>query len=279
MTSSTFRNSTLDQTYVKFRKLTNTKSNKFSDTTATSTNVFTSQKFYMSSFSRSHSSINIFNVSKKKPEKTETTIYLPMVSSALNQDSNKLNTDIKRAKKLVINWKARQKSIEGNFLKFDKSLSALNVNEVTEKNKKKVEERIKQIKELHFDYDKKNANIIVNSFSGNNPNMLRNKVLFVKNVFDYIYPRILINRMKFCDKKNVEEIDNKIKVLKENFSNDYYKIKYRTVEENAKKSKYDLKGAAYDEAVKIKGNLINLNKIFVNGKLKTKLTKTYDFYE
>ena len=131
--------------------------------------------------------------------------------------------------------------------------------------------------ELNFDYDEKNQYIKQNSFSGNNPNILKNKVMFVKNIFDYMYPKIVINRMKFIDKQKISEIKYKVNILTKKFRNKYYLKKYKSAEENSAFSKYNLKGAPHDEAIKIKGNFINCKKIMINGHLMTQLAKKYDY--
>lgn len=276
MTTSTFRNSTPSQTYIKLKKspsIIERNRSTLSDTA--STNIFINNK---NKIKNSRSSLNIFRKSNKFFDTTESTLYFPELPSILipqkKQESKKL---ISNKKNVIINWKERQNAIKGNLLRFDKSLKILNENAVTKKSEKFKEERIKKVIELYYDYDKNNEHVIANSFSGNNPKTLKNKIMFVKNVFDYIYPRTIIKRMKFLNQKKVEEIETKLDILNKKFRNDYYINKFRTPEENSRKTKYDLKGAIYDEAIKIKGDVIKLNKTFVNGKLTTKMVKNYDY--
>ena len=144
-------------------------------------------------------------------------------------------------------------------------------------NKDYQREKLRKKNELYFDYDEKNQYIKHNSFSGNNPNILKQKVMFVKNIFDYIYPKIVINRMKFIDQKKISEIKFKVNNLTEKFRNKYYTKKYKTPEENSAFSKYNLKGAVHDESIKAKGNFITFKKVMINGKLMTQLSKNYDY--
>ena len=186
--------------------------------------------------------------------------------------------NIQNQNKIKINLKLHENSPSGSLLFFDSSLKHLyNNNKILKNNKIYQEEKIKKKNELYFDYDENNYYIKHNSFSGNNPNILKKKVLFVKNIFDYIYPKIVINRMKFIDQKKLNEIKYKVNNLTKKFNNKYYFKKYKSPEENSIFSKYHLKGAVHDEAIKIKGNCIQLKKVMVNGKLATQLAKNYDY--
>ena len=212
MTTSTFRNSTPSQTYIKLKKspsIIERNRSTLSDTA--STNIFINNK---NKIKNSRSSLNIFRKSNKFFDTTESTLYFPELPSILipqkKQESKKL---ISNKKNVIINWKERQNAIKGNLLRFDKSLKILNENAVTKKSEKFKEERIKKVIELYYDYDKNNEHVIANSFSGNNPKTLKNKIMFVKNVFDYIYPRTIIKRMKFLNQKKVEEIETKLSMI------------------------------------------------------------------
>ena len=275
MTNNT--NSSPSQTFIKIKKspsIIDKNSNTSSDITSTG-NIFINHKYKINN---SRSSLNILRKPNKIFDMTESTIYLPQLPSVLDsKKKQEFKKSTANKKSVIINWKKRQIASKGNLLQFDKSLKILNENAVIKNNEKLKEKRVKKVIELYFDYDKKNETVISNSFSGNNPNILKNKIMFVKNVFDYIYPRIIIKRMKFLNKKKVEEIESKIDILNKKFSNNYYINKFRTPEENSRKTKYDLKGAIYDEAIKIKGDVIKLNKTIVNGKLTTKMVKNYDY--
>ena len=168
-----------------------------------------------------------------------------------------------------------------DLLSFDPCLKMLNDNlELNPYNKKLIEDRLKKKKELYFDYDKNNDDFKYNSFSGNNANLLKSKVLFVKGVYDYIYPRLLIKRMKFLEDQYRKDIKENVKKLNDEFNKNKIFIKrFRTPEEKIKMSKYLLSGAYSNEAIKSKGNLIKLKKILLNRHLITKLTKYYDYKE
>ena len=204
--------------------------------------------------------------------------FFPKLSKNNNSPDNiPLKTSINNNKKKK-NYES-QKTINVDLLTFDPSLKIL-----TEKldsnpyNKKFIEERLKKKEELYFDYDKKNAYIVHNSFSGNNPSLLKSKVLFVKGVYDYIYPRIVIKKMKLLEIQKENEIKEKVGELNEEFNKHKIFIKrHRTPEEKIKMSKYELNGAVSNESIKIKGNLIKLRKILINSHLVTKLTNLYDY--
>lgn len=175
----------------------------------------------------------------------------------------------------------RHKKTKRDLLSFDPCLKMLNDNlDSNPYNKKLIEERKKQKNELYFDYDKKNEEFKFNSFSGNDPSLLKSKVLFVKGVYDYIYPRLVVKRMKFLEAENRKEIKEKVEKYKKEFNNNQIFIKrFRTSEENSIMSKYELCGATSNEAIKTKGNLIKLKKIFINRHLVSKFTKLYDYKE
>ena len=166
-----------------------------------------------------------------------------------------------------------------DLLTFDPCLKMLNDNlELNPYNQKLIEDRLKKKKELYFDYDKNNDEFKYNSFSGNNANLLKCKVLFVKGVYDYIYPRLVVKRMKFLEEQYRKDIKENVKKLNDEFNKNKIFIKrFRTREEKIKMSKYLLNGAYSNEAIKSKGNLIKLKKILLNRQLLTKLTKCYDY--
>ena len=167
---------------------------------------------------------------------------------------------------------------KGSLLFFDSSLKELYENNKFLKNNINYQrERFRKKNELYFDYDEKNYDLKHNSFSGNNPNLLKKKVMFVKNIFDYIYPKIIINRMKCIDKKERGEIKYKVNSLTQKFKNKYYINRYKSPEENSAFSKYNLKGAVHDEGIKQKGNFIKLKKILINGRAMIQLAKNYDY--
>lgn len=196
--------------------------------------------------------------------------FFNLKSNSFYKSRNNQNSD-NNLKDFEINAK-------GSLLYFDSSIKSLYENSRLLKNNKIYqEERIKKKNELNFDYDENNYYFKHNSFSGNNPNILKKKVMFVKNIFDYIYPKIIINRMKFIDKTKINEINIKVDNLNKKFQNKYYINRYKSPEENSAFSKYNLKGAVHDEGIKQKGNFIKLKKILINGRAMIQLAKNYDY--
>ena len=220
-------------------------------------------------------------------KKNTTLINLPGIENkSLNKDllfnliDNKYSKtrNIKITNTAKINLNSSDKNTKGSFLYFDSSLKPLYENNKFLKNNKSYqEEKFRKKNELYFDYDENNYYLKHNSFCGNNPNLLKNKVMFVKNICDYIYPKIVINRMKFMDEKKSKEIKFKVNSLTKKFRNKYYINRYKSPEENSAFSRYYLKGAVYNEAIKMKGNFIKLKKVMINGHLATQLAKHHDY--
>ena len=195
-----------------------------------------------------------------------------------NIQSNNLNKTRNQKEKIKINLKSIEKNLKGDLLFFDSSIKPLYENiKMLKNNRKYQEERKKKKNDLNFDYDENNYDIKHNSFSGNDPNLLKKKVIFVKNIFDYIYPKIVINRMKFTDKQKASEIQYQIKNLTKKFGNKYYIKRYKSPEENSIFSKFQLNGAVHDESIKMKGDFIKLKKVMVNGHSATQLAKHCDY--
>lgn len=190
----------------------------------------------------------------------------------LNNDKNKTRN------KRNISFNVDGKKQKSSLLCFDSSIKLLyENNEVLKNNRKFQEDRKKKKNDLYFDYDKKNINNKHNSFCGNDPSLLKEKVIFVKNIFDYIYPKIVIKRMRFLDKRREDDKKYQIEYLTKKFKSKYYNKRYKSPEENSALSKYQLNGGIYDESVKKKDNIIKLKKILINGHSTTQLTKHYDY--
>ena len=194
-----------------------------------------------------------------------------------NNSNNKCknNNNIKIKKNILSVDNIAQKSL----LSFDSSIKFLyeNNNKNNRYNKEYQIERKKKKKELNFDYEEDNYYIKQNLFGGNNPAILKKKIMFVKNICDYIYPKIVVNRMKFIDKQKINEINDDVNLLIKKFKNIYYRNKYKSSEEISILSKYKFKSASIDESMKKKGNFVKPKTIMVNGKLVTQLTKYYDY--
>ena len=142
-----------------------------------------------------------------------------------NNSNNKCknNNNIKIKKNILSVDNIAQKSL----LSFDSSIKFLyeNNNKNNRYNKEYQIERKKKKKELNFDYEEDNYYIKHNLFDGNNPAILKKKIMFVKNICDYIYPKIVVNRMKFIDKQKINEINDDVNLLIKKFKNIYYRNK------------------------------------------------------
>lgn len=221
-------------------------------------------------------------INNKKEVSSNLKLYslFPKVTTInLTPITKRVKTLQNKKKKLKI-FKRHNKA-KRNLLSFDPCLKMLNDNlDANPYNRKLIEQRTKKKNELYFDYDKKNEEFKFNSFSGNDPSLLKSKVLFVKGVYDYIYPRLVIKRMKFLESENRKEIKEKVEKYKKEFNNNQIFVKrFRTPEEISIMSKYELGGATSNEAIKTKGNVIKLKKIFINGQLFSKFTNFYDYKE
>ena len=208
---------------------------------------------------------------------TSYSLFPKLSQISLSPDTTTVKSEINNNKK--IKHIHCNKKVNRDLLTFDPCLKMLNDNlDLNPYNKKLIEDRMKKKNELYFDYDKNNDYFKYNSFSGNDPSLLKSKILFVKGVYDYIYPRLVIKRMKFLESQNRKEIkENVIKLNKEFNKNKIFIKRYKTPEEKIRISKYELNGAFSNEAIKSKGNLIRLKKIFINRHLVTKLAKIYDY--
>lgn len=212
--------------------------------------------------------------------------------SQITNDQNDNITNVDNQVLFKLKGKLKQKKNNsqkfGSLLMFDSILNVFNESQVAKKyGEKFMEERERRKNELFYDYDKDNKNQRQSSFSGNNPGLLKKKVLFVKNVFDYIYPRIVVNRMRFLEKQKEMELMYLMKRMEEGYGNPnskIYKIKYKWVQENIRMlEKQLLRGGSkserdiFNEKLKNKRGFIKLKKIFVNGHQVTRLARVADY--
>ena len=222
-----------------------------------------------------NSSIESSFINLPSIEKVKNKLLLDLPKNSYNECKNKNKNNIKIRKHILSIDNTAQKSL----LSFDSSIKFLyeNNNRINRNNKEDQIERRKKKKELNFDYEEDNYYIKHNLFGGNNPKILKKKVMFVKNICDYIYPKIVVNRMKFIDKQKIDEINDDVNCLIKKFKNIYYRSKYKSSEEISILSKYKFKSASYDESITKKGNFMKPKTIMINGKLVTQLTKYYDY--
>ena len=162
-----------------------------------------------------------------------------------------------------------------NILDFGNNLKLYDDKEKKYKEKSILEKRKKQLDEIYYDYDKNNQNQIMNSFSGNSANLLKNKVCFVKGIIDYLYPKLILKRMDFIKElKENRYKENKIKSNKPVIDN-YFAVKHRNPEQNAAISKY-LYGMDID-IIRPRGYFFEPKKTLINKCRVSKLTNEYDY--
>lgn len=162
-----------------------------------------------------------------------------------------------------------------NIFDFGNSLKLYDDNEKKNKEKKIIDKRNKQLDDIFFDYDKNNEHIIMNSFSGNRADLLKNKVCFVKGIIDYLYPKLILQKMIFLNE--IKEKDYKIgrKKINKSAVNKYYKIKHRNAEQIVANSKYIYGGDL--EIIRPRKNFFEPKKTLINKCKVSKLAYDYDF--
>ena len=115
----------------------------------------------------------------------------------------------------------------------------------------------------------------MNSFSGNRADLLRNKIFFVKGIVDYIYPKLVLNKMVFLNEMKENKFREGRKDLQKELISKYYKSKHRNPEQNATLSKYLYAGDL--EIIRPRNNFIDLKKTLINKCIVSKLTNNYDY--
>lgn len=130
----------------------------------------------------------------------------------------------------------------------------------------------KNIEEIYFDYDAQNHKKKLDMFSGNNANVLRNKILFVKGVMDYMFPRMMIKKMNFLTKAKKKEFENEMKQMKAQISNDIFTPRIKSANDGVLMSKYNNGGTFFNNNVKVG----NTKKIMINKKIMLQQLKLSD---
>ena len=146
--------------------------------------------------------------------------------------------------------------------------------------KKKMKKKVilqkidRQLEEIYYDYDKNNQKVIINSFSGNSADLLRNKVSFVTGIMNYLYPKIVLNKMEFLKKMKHIELKEEKTQLEYNLRGKIYNLKYKNPRQNAEISKYfymdDVENLKY-------GKYLTRPKVMVNNNVIGKLKYDYEF--
>ena len=173
--------------------------------------------------------------------------------------------------------KKLQKLKRLNILDFGNNLKLYDEIEKKQKEKAIIEKRTKQLDEIYYDYDKQNRKKIMNSFSGNRADLLRNKICFVKGIVDYLYPKLVLNKMVFLNEMKEKKFkEGKIKLQKDLISK-YYITKHRNPQQNANLSKFSFAGDL--ELIRPRENFIDLKKALINKCIVSKLTYNYDYIQ
>ena len=216
-------------------------------------------------------------LSKSSNYKTKKTIDI-------NSNIFRKNISESRFSKPVIIGKTIENKIKES--KKSKNLKKLNLDfgnhlklydEIEKKQKQKaiIQKRTKELDDIYFDYDKKNKKKMTNSFSGNRADLLRNIIVFIKGIVDYLYPKLVLNKMEFInDMKDKNYKEGRIQ-MQNDLKSEYYISKHRNPQQASVMSKY-LYGGDLD-IIRPRENIIDLKKTFINKCIVSKLTHKYDF--
>ena len=161
-----------------------------------------------------------------------------------------------------------------NIIDFGSTLKLYDDNEKKMKKKVILQKIDRQLEEIYYDYDKNNQKVIINSFSGNSADLLRNKVSFVTGIMNYLYPKIVLNKMEFLKKMKHIELKEEKTQLEYNLRGKIYNLKYKNPRQNAEISKYfymdDVENLKY-------GKYLTRPKVIVNNNVIGKLKYDYEF--
>ena len=184
---------------------------------------------------------------------------------------SKLNRPIINLKNAKI---SKEKLKHLNILDFGNNLKIYDEKEKQFKKKIILDKVDKQLDEIYYDYDKSNKKIIKNSFSGNNAELLRNKISFVTGIMNYLYPKIVLNKMEFLKKMKNRELKAEKIQMEYDLKGHYYNLKHNTPKQNVAFSKYfymdDFENLKY-------GKYLIRPKAIVNNNVISKLKYEYDF--
>ena len=172
--------------------------------------------------------------------------------------------------KKISESKKSQRLKRVDMLDFGKNLKLYDTIEKKHKFKVIVERRKKELDELYYDYDKKNRQVIKNSFSGNRTDLLKKKIFFVKGIVDYLYPKAVLNRVDCENEIKQSKFKDERNQLEESQKGKFFYLKHKNPEQNAAMSKY-LYGEYLDDS------LIKSKKTLVNKCIVSKLLNDYDF--
>ena len=203
--------------------------------------------------------------------------FSPIASNRTTK-SKFLNLKSQIPKKRNTSPKTVKKNIEIQTLQFNKRLRLfMNLDKDKIVNKKYQEIIKKNIEDMYFDYDEKNVIKKKNLFSGNNAGILKNKVLFVKGVMDYMFPILTIKKMHFLDREKYRKFQDAYKKAKSLNKNDIYIKRIKSAREIVINSKFKNNGAFSSD--RFRSHFINKKKrMIIGGKEQIKNLSKYDFY-
>jgi hypothetical protein len=203
--------------------------------------------------------------------------FSPIASNRTTK-SKFLNLKSQIPKKRNTSPKTVKKNIEIQTLQFNKRLRLfMNLDKDKIVNKKYQEIIKKNIEDMYFDYDEKNVIKKKNLFSGNNAGILKNKVLFVKGVMDYMFPILTIKKMHFLDREKYRKFQDAYEKAKSLNKNDIYIKRIKSAREIVINSKFKNNGAFSSD--RFRSHFINKKKrMIIGGKEQIKNLSKYDFY-
>ena len=203
--------------------------------------------------------------------------FSPIASNRTTK-SKFLNLKSQIPKKRNTSPKTVKKNIEIQTLQFNKRLRLfMNLDKEKIVNKKYQEIIKKNIEDMYFDYDEKNVIKKKNLFSGNNAGILKNKVLFVKGVMDYMFPILTIKKMHFLDREKYRKFKDAFEKAKSLNKNDIYIKRIKSAREIVINSKFKNNGAFYSD--KFRSHFKKKKKkMIIGGKEQIKHLRKYDFY-
>ncbi len=203
--------------------------------------------------------------------------FSPIASNRTTK-SKFLNLKSQIPKKRNNSPKTVKNNIEIQALQFNKRLRLfMNLDKDKIVNKKYQEIIKKNIEDMYFDYDEKNVIKKKNLFSGNNAGILKNKVLFVKGVMDYMFPILTIKKMHFLDREKYRKFQDAYEKAKSLNKNDIYIKRIKSAREIVINSKFKNNGAFSSD--RFRSHFINKKKrMIIGGKEQIKNLSKYDFY-
>ena len=215
--------------------------------------------------------IPVSNIFKNKIKKNNN-IKMKKISKSL---FNRPVINSKTIEKKIKESKKTEKLKNINIFDFGNNIKLYDEAEKRKKEKIILEKINKQLNEIYYDYDKSNKNAIMNSFSGNSANLLKNKICFVKGIVDYLYPKLILQKIDFFNNIKANQYKINRKNLHKSLRHKYYKTKHRSPEENAAISKYIYGGNS--EIIRPRKFFFEPKKTLINKCKVMKLTYDHDY--